>query len=154
MSGEPELGKPAPDFRVATTEGDKTLRDLLGDTKLVLAFYVEDATPACTSEVVSFKEEYKTIQELSARVLGVSADTIESHKQFAQKLGGLPFSLASDANLSLARAYGVLGDDGKRSRRAVFVIAADGKLTYKNTRYNPGNPGHYMELFEALGLKT
>ena len=101
-SGPPE-GEKAPDFSVETTEGRLSLSDLLQSGKLVLTFYVEDGTPLCSSQVAAFQQDYPAFEEAGARLLAVSADTPESHRTFVEKLGGLAFPLASDADLSLAR---------------------------------------------------
>jgi peroxiredoxin Q/BCP len=148
----PQVGKKAPDFTVETTDGRLSLADLLQSGKLVLAFYAEDATPLCASQVVAFSEDYEMVGELGARVLAVSADSLESHRAFEQALGGLPFPLASDSDLSLARAYNVLDDSGKRSRRAVFVIDRDGTLLQCIDQYNPNNSSQYEDVFRALGM--
>lgn len=153
MSPELQQGQKAPDFTLPSTEGPITLSQLLAKGRVVLAFYAEDATPLCTAEVTSFKDENATLAELGAQVLAVSADSLASHERFAQRLGGLPFPLASDAALETARQYGVVEEAGRRARRAVFVIDGDGTLLYANSFYNPGNPGQYMEVFRALGLE-
>ena len=154
MSQPLEKGQKAPDLSLPGTEGLVTLSDLLKRGKVVLAFYTEDATPLCTAEVTSLKDEYATLSELGAQVLAVSSDSLASHQGFAQKLGGVPFPLLSDEALDAARAYGVVGEGSKRARRAVFVIDEDGILLHANSFYNPGNPAQYMEIFQALGLEA
>lgn len=148
----PQVGEKAPEFTVETTEGRLSLADLLQSGKLVLTFYSEDATPLCCSQVVAFSEDYPMIEELGARLLAVSADSLQSHRVFAEALGDLPFPLASDSDLSLARAYGVVDDSGKRSRRAVFVIDRDGTLLHRIDHYNPTNSSQYEDVFRALGM--
>jgi peroxiredoxin Q/BCP len=101
--------------------------------------------------VAAFQRDYPAFEEAGARLLAVSADTPESHQAFVKKLGGLPFPLASDADLSLARAYGVVDEDNKRSRRAVFVIDRDGTVLRRIDYYNPSNSSQYLDIFRALG---
>ena len=146
-------GDQAPPFRVETTQGTRTLDELLADGPLVLAFYAEDATPTCTAQVCGFRDEHATLRELGANVLGVSADSLESHRRFLERLGGLPFPLAADLDLELARAYGVADDEGKRSRRAVFVIGADGVVLEANPNYQPQVMEQFAAVFRALGLE-
>ena len=146
-------GDQAPPFRVETTQGTRRLDGLLAEGPLVLAFYAEDATPTCTAQVCGFRDEHATLQELGAQVLGVSADSLESHHRFLERLGGLPFPLAADLDLELARAYGVVDDDGKRSRRAVFVIGADGMVLEANPSYQPQAMEQFAAVFRALGLE-
>lgn len=85
-------------------------------------------------------------------MLGISADSVDSHAKFCEKIGGCPFPLLSDTTLQVARLYDVLGEDGKRIRRAVFVLDATGIIIYKIPWYQPGNVGQFMEVFQALGL--
>ena len=144
-------GAKAPDFTVETDRGPITLSDLLEMGKLVLAFYYEDMTPTCSTQLSSLKEGFETIAELGASVLAVSSDTLESHGRFCDRLGGLPFPLASDPGLTLATAYGVVDESGKRSRRAVFVIDIDGTVLLALPHYNPANLGQFEQIFQALG---
>lgn len=147
----PEAGSAAPDFTVETDRGRMSLSGLLEKGKLVLAFYYEDLTPTCSTQVTSLKEGHEMFADLGANVLAVSTDSLESHRMFGERLGGVPFPLGSDPDLGLARAYGVVDDSGKRSRRAVFVIDADGTVLLAIPHYNPANLSQYEEVFAALG---
>jgi peroxiredoxin Q/BCP len=147
------VGDRAPSFRVETTDGPRDLHTLLADGSLVLVFYTEDATPTCTQQVTSFSQEHETFAELGASVLAVSADSMESHERFAQRMGGLPFPLAADPDLELARAFGVVGKDGTRSRRAVFVIDEEGVVREALLHYHPGAIDQFAAVFGALGLE-
>jgi len=149
----PEPGEQAPDFTLPSTEGDLSLRDLTERSKVVLAFYYEDATPLCSNEVSMLKHDYDVVRELGGEVIAVSADSLESHAAFAERLGGVPYPLASDEGLEAANAYGVVDDAGKRSRRAVFVIDRGGKLLHAELWFQPSNPGQYEAIFRALGLE-
>lgn len=148
-----EMGDKAPDFTLPSTKGRLTLSELISQGKVLLAFYFQDNTPLCTSQLSVLKEDYEIIQHLGAQVVGVSADSIESHQSFEQQLGGLPFPLASDQKLEAARAYQVVDDSGKRSRRAVFVIDKGGTILYKVPWFQPGDPSQYEEIFRALGFE-
>ena len=97
------------------------------------------------------KGEYETIREAGAQVVAVSADDLASHERFCQELGGCPFPLVSDPELVAARLYGVLGADGRRSHRAIFVIDRGGAILHQIPWYQPGNIGQFLEIFEALG---
>ena len=154
MTSGPQEGEKAPDFSVETTEGRIALSELLQSGKLVLTFYVEDGTPLCSSQVAAFQQDYPAFEEAGARLLAVSADTAESHRAFVEKLGGLSFPLASDSDLSLARAYGVVDEDNKRSRRAVFAIDRDGTVLRRIDYYNPANSSQYLDIFRALGVEA
>ena len=145
-------GDRAPAFTVETTEGARGLDELLADGPLVLVFYSEDATPTCTTQVASFRDEHDTLRRLGANVLGVSADSLDSHRRFVERLGGLPFPIAADLDLALARAYGVVDEEGRRSHRAVFVIGTDGVVIEAIPNYQPAVMEHFAAVFAALGL--
>lgn len=148
----PRVGEPAPDFTLPSTQGPLTLSDLWERGKVVLVFYTEDNTPACTQEVRAFKEEYETVRGAGAEVVAVSADTLESHRAFCEALGGCPFPLVADPDLVAGRLYGVVAEDGRRTRRAVFVIDRGGVLLHAVPHFNPGNVGQFLEVFRALGV--
>ncbi len=148
----PEIGEPAPDFVLPGTGGEVRLSELNAGKKVVLAFYQEDSTPGCTTQLSAFKEEYPTLRDLGAAVIGISADSLDSHQTFCDRQGGFPFPLAADQGLSVARAYDVLSEDGKRSRRAVYIINERGIIIHKIPWYQPGNVGQFLEVLQALGL--
>ena len=152
MPEMPEVGSVVPDFELPSTQGVFRLSDLTATKKVILAFYQEDNTPLCSSEVSVFKEDYELVQQLRAEVVAVSTDDLDSHMDFEAKLGGVPFPLVSDEGLKAARAYGVLDDAGKRSRRAIFVIDKGGKVLHVVPWFQPGNPDQYEEIFAALGF--
>ena len=90
MANRPEAGDAAPDFELPSTKGTLRLRDLTTTKKVLLAFYTEDNTPLCSSEVSVLKEDYELVQQLGTEVVAVSADSLDSHRDFADKLGGVP----------------------------------------------------------------
>ena len=150
----PERGDAAPDFTLPSTDVDVRLSERLRAGRVLLAFYFEDATPTCSTEVEALKDAYETLQELGADIIAVSADSIESHRAFAERLGGLPFPLASDADLRVARAYdAVAEDDPHRSRRALFVIEQDGTIAYTANPFSPGSLSQLEGAFRALGVE-
>ena len=149
-----EAGDAAPDFSLPSTGGELRLRELAADKKVVLAFYTEANTPLCSSEVSVLKEDYELVQELGAEVVAISADGLEAQRDFAQRLGDLPFPLASDEQLEASRAYGVVDDTGKRSRRAIFVIDQGGAIAHVLPWFQPGNPSQYESIFRALGFEA
>lgn len=154
MPEMPEVGGAAPDFELPSTQGQLRLSGLTAAGKVVLAFYREDNTPLCSSEVSVLKEDYDLVRQLRAEVVAVSADSLDSHLDFAEILGGVPFPLVSDEGLEATKAYGVLDDDGKRSRRAVFVIDKGGTILHTVRWFQPGNPSQYEDIFVALGFEV
>jgi len=148
----PEVGDQAPDFTLPTTDGEINLSHLTARGSVLLAFYYEDATPLCSNEISMLKDDYEVLRDLGAEVVAVSADSIDSHRMFAERLAGVPFALASDEKLEAARAFDVVDDSGKRSRRAVFVLEQGGRIAHVERWFQPGNPGQYEAIFRALGL--
>ncbi len=147
-------GDPAPDFTLPSTQGPVSLSDLRRRGKVVLAFYFQDETPLCATQVGMLKGDFDLLTELGAQVVAISADDLESHRRFAERLGGVPFPLASDEALAVARAYGVVDETGKRCRRAIFVLDEDGRVLLANPFFQPNSPDQYQQLFRALGLEV
>ena len=115
----PEPGDRAPDFSLPSTEGELRLSDSLQQGRVLLAFYFEDATPTCSTEIEALKDAHETLRELGASVIAVSADSLDSHRAFAERLGGLPFALASDPDLTVGRASVVIEDVRRFDRRGL-----------------------------------
>lgn len=153
MSDAIRTGDAAPAFSLPSTAGNVSLAGLLsGGRRLVLAFYVEDGTPSCESEIAMLRDCYDTLRESNAAVLAVSADDLNTHRAFAARLGGLPFALASDTSLECARTYGVVNeDDPRRSRRALFVIDGDGRVLLAFPHFQPANISQVEAIFQTLG---
>jgi peroxiredoxin Q/BCP len=154
MAKPPQPGDLAPDFELPSTQGTLRLKDLTANKKVLLAFYCGDNTPLCSSEMSVLKEDYELVKQLRAQVVAVSADSLDSHVDFADGLGGVPFPLVSDEGLEATTAYGVVDKSGKRSRRAVFVIDKGGTILQVVPRFQPGNPTQYEDIFVALGFEV
>ena len=127
-----EIGTNAPDFSLPDQNGEMhSLSDYKGH-KVILYFYPKDMTSGCTSQACNFRDLYPQFMEKGAVVLGVSKDSVESHKRFEEK-HGLPFTLLSDADLSVITTYDVLrpGKDGKPTKslvRSTYLIDEDGMI--------------------------
>ena len=125
-----EIGTKAPDFSLPDQNGViRNLADYRGQ-KVVLYFYPKDMTSGCTKQACSFGELYPQFREKGAVILGVSKDSVESHKRFEEE-HGLPFTLLSDTELEVIRAYDVLkpGKDGKPTKsliRSTYLIDENG----------------------------
>lgn len=101
-----EIGMKAPDFILFNQDGEQvSLSDYKGK-KVILYFYPKDNTSGCTKQACAFAENYPHFQELDAVVLGVSKDSVASHKKFQEKFN-LPFTLISDPDLVAIQAYDV-----------------------------------------------
>ena len=150
----PEVGERAPDIALSGTQGEMRLSDLWSRGKVVLAFYAEDGTPACLNQISMLRDDYDMVRELGADIVAVSADSIESHHDFVERIGGIPFALISDVALEGAAAYGVVDEAGNRSRRSVFVIDRGGLILHAERWFQPGNPAQYEAIFRALGMEA
>lgn len=128
------VGDRAPDFELLS-EGGATVRlkDFRGK-KVVLYFYPKDDTPGCTKEACSFNDNLSAIKRKGAVILGVSADSVDSHRKFAEKYG-LRFTLLSDPDKKVITAFGVWKQKKLYGRtfmgieRTTFVIDEQGIIT-------------------------
>lgn len=155
MVSGPDVGRRAPVFRLpwASKEGvgpaDQPY-DLALDRgrTVVVAFYPRDFTSGCTAEMRTFADQYATLFGSEVTVVGISTDSLDSHVRFATSLD-LPFRLLSDPDQAVARRYGS-NDRSGFARRTVFVIGPDGKVRYRNMRFNALDPKDYAALGEAV----
>ena len=128
-----DVGMQAPAFTLADQGGNMvSLSDFLGK-KVVLYFYPKDNTPGCTRQACAFADAYNPFKEKNAVVIGISKDSVSSHRKFAEKYG-LPFILLSDPDLTAIKAYGVWQEKklyGKASMgvvRTTFLLDEEGKI--------------------------
>jgi peroxiredoxin len=122
-------GDNAPDFTLKDGDGnDWTLSDHRGKV-VVLLFYPGDNTPVCTAQLCSVRDHWSEYQATGAEVVGISTDTVESHKGFAEK-NQLPLRLLSDADRSVSTKYDMKSWLPGRSARGVVVIDKDGKIVH------------------------
>lgn len=127
MAQLPVVGEPAPTFSLPDQDGKvHTLAQYHG-TWVLLYFYPKDDTPGCTLEACTIRDQFKDFQEIGAVVLGVSTDSVASHKKFATAYE-LPFTLLADEHKEVVNQYGVFGERkmmGKTfmgTSRASFLI--------------------------------
>jgi peroxiredoxin Q/BCP len=121
-----KVGDKAPDFTLPSQLGDTvTLSEFFGKKNVVLYFYPKDESPGCTKEACSFRDNYQELTNLGAEVLGVSGQSVESHKSFATHYG-LPFILLSDADNQVRKLYGVPSTMGVVPGRVTYIIDKQG----------------------------
>lgn len=101
-------GRKAPDFKLPDQEGTIVKLSGFKGKKVVLYFYVRDFTPGCTNQACSMRDGEEVLKKAGIVTMGISTDSIESHKRFAQKYE-LPFTLLSDEGAKVAKKYGVYG---------------------------------------------
>jgi peroxiredoxin Q/BCP len=149
-SGKVELGKPAPDFTLMDQDSTRhTLSDYQGQWVLVY-FYPKDDTPGCTVEACTFRDNYGDFEKAGIRVFGISTDSVESHKKFAEN-HNLPFSLLADEDAEVASLYGVKMPAVKMARRHSFLIDPDGKIKKIYDNVTPADhPDEILNDFKAF----
>jgi len=146
-------GNKAPNFTLPDSNGKKiSLIDLLGK-KVILYFYPKDMTSGCTKEACDFRDSHPDFKKLKAVVLGVSPDSVDSHKKFSDKYE-LPFTLLSDESKNVLEKYGVWKEKSMYGRkymgveRTTIIIDENGKIQkiFPKVKVN----GHVEEVLKEL----
>ncbi len=151
-------GDKAPDFCLKGIdekgeEKEFCLKDFKGK-KVILYFYPKDNTPGCTTEACDFRDNMNVLANMGYTVLGVSPDSVNSHKKFKEKYD-LNFILLSDPDKSVAESYGAFGEKkmyGKVTKgiiRSTFLIDEDGNIA--RAWYNVKAKGHVEKVLKELG---
>lgn len=148
------VGMTAPDFSLSDKDGNTvSLSDFRGK-KVVLYFYPKDNTPGCTRQACAFAGAYDGFKEKNVVVIGVSKDSVTSHKKFAEKFN-LPFILLSDPSLSAIEAYDVwqekkmCGKTGMGVVRTTFIIDENGVIEKIMPKVKPDT--NAAEILEYIG---
>jgi peroxiredoxin Q/BCP len=128
-----EIGQPAPDFSLESDSGETITLESLRGRPAVVYFYPKDDTPGCTRQACAIRDNWAEFERLGATVIGVSPQSVESHRRFREKYS-LPFPLLADTDHAMAEAYGVwvektnYGKTYMGINRSGFVIDAEGRL--------------------------
>ena len=154
-TGKKELaeGDSAPDFELPGSGGKKVRLSSLKGKKVVLYFYPEDDTPGCTREACAFRDGIKNYDKLDAVILGVSKDSLDSHRKFIDKYS-LNFTLLSDEDLAVHKLYDTwklknnYGRTYWGTERSTFVIDEKGKVMRVFRKVHVD--GHDAEVIGAL----
>ena len=146
----PQAGQTAPTFTLPNQEGKSVSLDSYKGKWVVLYFYPKDMTSGCTKEAHNFQNDLDKYKAANAVILGVSVDSVDSHKQFCTK-DSLTFNLLSDEQKKVVEQYGSLGSFGpmKIAMRNTFLIDPNGKIVKVWTKVDPS--GHSDEVLAALG---
>lgn len=124
-----KINDKAPDFTLTDGDGNTwSLSNYIGHT-VVMNFYPADNSPVCTAQMCSVRDHWSEYQELGAVVVGISTDSAETHKGFAEK-HSLPFPLLADTDRKVSEMYGFKSWIPGRSARGVVVIDKQGKVAY------------------------
>jgi len=151
MTGLKE-GNKAPLFTAPDQDGRLvSLKDFLG-RKLAVYFYPHDDTPTCTTQACNLRDNYRLLQKQGYQVIGISTDSVKSHKKFEKKYG-LPFPLLADEGLQIVKKYGVWGEKKFMGRifdgthRTTFLIDEQGKISHIIEK--PVSKNHAKEILTA-----
>jgi peroxiredoxin Q/BCP len=149
----PEEGSKAPDFKLKNQNGETiSLNDFKGKN-VVLYFYPKDDTSGCTAEACSFRDDFPKFEKTDAVILGISPDSVESHKKFEQKYR-LNFNLLSDEKKEILQKYEVWKEKNMYGRkymgveRTTYIIGPEGKIKkiFRKVKVS----GHNKEVLDAL----
>lgn len=146
------IGTKAPNFSLPDQDGNvHTLSDYAGK-RVILYFYPKDNTPGCSKQACGFGERYPQIQEKGAVVLGISKDSVTSHKRFAEKYQ-LPFTLLSDTTTEVIQQYGAWGEKKMAGRvydgiiRTTYLIDEEGVILVAMCQVKAAdNPQQMLEM--------
>jgi len=150
----PDVGQVAPDFTAQWADGSGarttpvSLSALRGKV-VVVAFYPKDRTSGCTAELTKFRDENAKLFGGDVVVLPVSADSIPSHVSWASEMK-FPFALVSDPELKVADLYGSHAAGRPVASRTVYVIGKDGKVVWREMKFNALNEEAYASLATAV----
>jgi peroxiredoxin Q/BCP len=148
----PKVGDTAPNFSAPDQDGKTvSLADFAGKQNVLLYFYPKDFTGGCTKEACGFRDRMGELQTNNVTVIGVSCDSVASHKKFIEKYH-LNFTLLADPDGKMTAAYDVKMPVVKMSLRVSFLIGKDGKIIHVTDAANPQT--HFDEMQAAIaGLK-
>ncbi|MDO8550770.1 MAG: thioredoxin-dependent thiol peroxidase [Ignavibacteria bacterium] len=149
----PEEGKKAPAFTLKNQNGETISLNYFKGKNVVLYFYSKDDTSGCTAEACSFRDDFPKFEKTDAVILGVSPDSVESHKRFEQKYN-LNFDLLSDEKKEVLEKYDVWKEKNMYGRkymgveRTTYIIDPEGKIKkiFPKVKVN----GHNKEVLESL----
>ena len=155
IQGGPDVGRRAPDFSlpwankdgIGPVESPYQLASDRGKT-VVVAFYPRDFTKGCTAEMQTLAQQYDSLIGPDAVLVAISTDSVSTHQRFAASLG-LPFRLLSDPEQRISKQYASKDPDGY-NRRTVYVVGPDGKVKFRNLKFNALDPRDYADLREAV----
>ncbi|MBM3905317.1 MAG: thioredoxin-dependent thiol peroxidase [Thaumarchaeota archaeon] len=148
-----EEGEKVPSFELHDANGETVKSSEFKGKKFVVYFYPRDFTPGCTIEADEFSKEYKKFQKIGATIIGISTDSVESHKKFVDKMN-IPYVLLSDPESEVSKKFGVWGKKQFMGReymgiqRSTFLVDEKGKIFKVYPSVKP--KGHAEEVLAAL----
>ncbi len=150
VNAPPEIGQPAPEFRLKGPGGQPfVLAEYRGQRHVLLAFYPLAFSPLCSHQLPEIQREMQRFHALETEVLGISVDSWYANQEFARKLG-LGFTLLSDFDRATCAAYGVLVPDRGYSRRALFLVDKSGRIAWRDIAPTPTDIPSTRDALAAL----
>ncbi|HEX8635867.1 MAG TPA: peroxiredoxin [Pyrinomonadaceae bacterium] len=143
------VGSVAPDFILHDTEGAEWQMSARRGRVVVLLFYPGDETPVCTKQLCSVRDNWETYAATGAEVVGLSTDTVESHRKFTEH-HNLPLRLLADTDGKVHRAYDASSWFPGRAARAVVIVDADGIIRYRKVETVSLFRPRDTEIIEAI----
>ncbi len=123
-----ETGAKVPEFKLPDQNGNMfDISSVLGKKRLVIYFYPKDETPGCTKEACTFRDDYSVFDKSDAVIIGISGQSVQSHKEFADKYS-LPFTLLSDKDNKVRKMFGV--KTSPIPGRVTFIVDKTGHVVY------------------------
>lgn len=147
-----ELNSIAPDFTLPDQNGNAVRLSSFRGKKVILYFYPKDNTPGCTKEACSLNEEKEDLSSLNAVIIGVSADSAESHQKFIARYG-LSFTLLTDKDREVMKLYQAYGEKkmyGKTTTgviRTTYIIDEEGRIIKAWNKINTATHGKVIKKF-------
>jgi thioredoxin-dependent peroxiredoxin len=151
-------GDKAPAFQGQTDEGKPwKSKDHVGKKILIVYFYPKDMTPGCTKQACNYRDAQEELKDKKVEVIGVSGDTVESHKRFKEE-HDLNFTLLADPKGEIAKAFGVPAKElagGLIASRWTFIIGPDGKIAHKDEKVDASkDTATVLKVVEELQKKS
>ncbi|HEY1402924.1 MAG TPA: peroxiredoxin [Pyrinomonadaceae bacterium] len=143
------VGSVAPDFILHDTEGAEWQMSAQHGRVVVLLFYPGDETPVCTKQLCSVRDNWESYAETGAEVIGISTDTVESHRKFTDQ-HRLPLRLLADTEGKVHKAYAASSWFPGRAARAVVVVDAKGIIRYRKVEAVSLFRPRDSEIIEAI----
>jgi peroxiredoxin Q/BCP len=144
-----KVGILAPDFEAISDDGNKIRLSQFRGKYIILYFYPKDESPGCTVEACSFRDNWDEIKKYDAVIIGVSSDSVDSHKKFKEK-HSLPFILVSDENKKIRELYDAKGF--LLPSRITYIIDKEGKIAFAyNSQFKASE--HVKKVIEFLDIQ-
>ncbi len=150
-----KVGDPAPGFTLPAATKDSVLRagvrlaDRFVHHNVILAFYPADWSGGCTKQMCTMRDNFASLSGIGAEVLAISGDYVFSHHEWA-KQHDLQFTLLSDHNHAVAKAYQTYNPQSGFNRRTIYVVDVTGKVAYIDRAYDPGSDESFKKLKTEL----